>query len=1701
MKILITTLALLLCLQFTQTAEAVPLTGTLNIPGDYPTLAAAITDLNTQGVGSGGVTLNVISGNPQSAPLGGYVVGGVGSLVLTTTNFADQVTLQGNGNSVTAFTSQTAGLLTDAIFKLIGADYITITGFTMLEDPANSTTTAASNNMTEWAVALLHVSISDGCQNNTIQNNTISLKRIYQNSFGVYSNNRHSATSVTVANDVTNSTTGPNNFNKVYGNSISDVNYGTVFIGSGTVTANNAMDNGNDVGGSSVFTGNTYTNWGGIGVAPSGYLSLTGLNYCIFMNNEYNDNVSYNSITSASGTAALITMGGIFKNYSGGSTVQPTGTIYATYNNNTVTITNAPSAGTSAIIGMTSQGLSPSLITASITMNNNIITNCAVTGAAASAASFSGITNTSICGVLNINNNIIRGLNTTATSGNLFGIQNSANIRSIINLKDNKIGDATADAYTMSRASSAGVYGIYNNGGFNTALLTMTGNDIRGINHLLPGSGLHSYFQNGTHTGSVNISNNTFSNLNVNTTGTIQMIIDAALNHFAGSTRIINNNSVVTGFVKSLGGGSVIFYAAPLGNANTTVTEINSGNNFSNMTFTGTTAITGWLSTDGNPLGGSRKTVTNNTFSNITGFGGGATILTVSNSDNLYNGNNVSGNVIRNISGAGTVIGIRSTSQNQNFFDNVIDSLTGVSTIGINLTDGDEQNIYRNKLNAIIGQVSYGIKIENSGAAYNVYNNLIGNIIASGTPFGDCYGIDISAGNPVNVFYNTIYMPAISSGSLTSTGIKATNLSSAGVFTLKNNLVVVGSTGSGLATAYFNNDLTTYAAASNTNLFYAGTPGPNNLIYSNGLGTDLQTLSSYKTLVSPRDAQSITEDPNFISLDGSSPNYLHIDSTIATLIESGAGIIAGIDDDYDLQPRFPNIGYPDNIYYPATNPDIGADEFGGFRQDTTGPAISYSTLIDTCEFGNRNLNSVTITDGIGVAGGANKPRVYWKVNTIGSWASAATSSASSPYNFVIGTAGLINGDSVFYFVIAQDGSGNVTANPGAGLVAADVNTVSVFPSNPNYYVANCTDNVGVVSVSLNPDKIYSLGKGYDFTATVKNLGTSQQNVVPVYYKIGINGTPLGPVNTIGPIDPDSTETVLFNGGLAYVTSAVQTDTLLIYTSLPGDISSPDDTLTIILENVFNKITSFPYLNNCNSLSGYSVLTEATAGTNALWGKSTGVNPNGNANDTAYASDFYNGSAGRREVLRTPEMNLSSLVNPVLNFYIAYKTNTGGQQDTMQVMLSTDGGLNFFSATTVYDKSESSVPSLSTRTGSATAFTPDSAIQYRHETISLANVAGQSNVVLGFRAKSENGNFAWIDDIIVTDVDNYCTSNVTGTGVFSCNPLVSVNFTALLLPPAGHQPDNNPSGGIMSVSGFFNSDPGQMINPNTDLKTPNDGIPYDPTFVYHDIWFTVTYTGNDQSGYATYNISIDYDTLYFAQPDQLYIVKRSDKLGKWNCCNTTRTGTVLTASGLTDFCDIGLAGNDALPVELASFVSSVSGNIVRLEWTTLSETNNSGFDIERSKVIGQTSDGWNKVGFVKGNGNVSVNSNYQFTDRDIPDGTYSYRLKQIDFNGNFEYFNLRNEVKIGVPGKFSLSQNYPNPFNPTTKINYNLPADAQVKLKVFDITGREVVTLVNEFKTAGYYTADFNASNLSSGTYFYKIESGAFTDVKRMMIVK
>ncbi len=205
--------------------------------------------------------------------------------------------------------------------------------------------------------------------------------------------------------------------------------------------------------------------------------------------------------------------------------------------------------------------------------------------------------------------------------------------------------------------------------------------------------------------------------------------------------------------------------------------------------------------------------------------------------------------------------------------------------------------------------------------------------------------------------------------------------------------------------------------------------------------------------------------------------------------------------------------------------------------------------------------------------------------------------------------------------------------------------------------------------------------------------------------------------------------------------------------------------------------------------------------------------------------------------------------------------------------------------------------------------------------------------------------------------------------------------------------------------------------------------------------------------------------------------------------------------LDDFYYTNELSDDPLPVELTSFSAAVIGKDVKLNWNTATEINNYGFEVERmSTVKGQTSDEWQKIGFVNGNGNSNSPKSYSFVDEQVIACKYSYRLKQIDNDGQFEY-SKPVEVDVSGADKFKLTQNYPNPFNPTTAINFVLPQAGMVKLVLFNILGQEIETLVNEYKEAGTHTINFNAHDLNSGVYIYKIDANGLTQTKKMTLVK
>ena len=343
-----------------------------------------------------------------------------------------------------------------------------------------------------------------------------------------------------------------------------------------------------------------------------------------------------------------------------------------------------------------------------------------------------------------------------------------------------------------------------------------------------------------------------------------------------------------------------------------------------------------------------------------------------------------------------------------------------------------------------------------------------------------------------------------------------------------------------------------------------------------------------------------------------------------------------------------------------------------------------------------------------------------------------------------------------------------------------------------------------------------------------------------------------------------------------------------------------------------------------------------------------------------------------------------------------------------------------------------------------------------------------------------GNFRrWFSNTIVSNV-------LFPIGTASNYRPVNVSFTTA------------PSTGGTLTAFFTASDPGTTGLPLDDAGTQiiNAGV---------DGYWTIN--ANTLTG-GIYSLDLTADGFTnVSVVSTLRILKRPTGGGNWTLQGSHSVGTgtlstpVVRRTGMSGFSEFGIGGasDNALPVELSSFSASVVGDAVKLNWRTETEVNNYGFEVERCALSAERQ-AWEKIGFVNGNGNSNSPKSYSYEDKNLTAGKYSYRLKQIDNDGQFEYSKTV-EVDLSGVKKFELSQNYPNPFNPTTTIKFSLPEAGNVKLILFNILGQEVKTLVNESKESGVHTINFDASELNSGIYIYKLESGSFTQTRKMTLVK
>ncbi|HMQ80506.1 MAG TPA: T9SS type A sorting domain-containing protein [Ignavibacteria bacterium] len=404
-----------------------------------------------------------------------------------------------------------------------------------------------------------------------------------------------------------------------------------------------------------------------------------------------------------------------------------------------------------------------------------------------------------------------------------------------------------------------------------------------------------------------------------------------------------------------------------------------------------------------------------------------------------------------------------------------------------------------------------------------------------------------------------------------------------------------------------------------------------------------------------------------------------------------------------------------------------------------------------------------------------------------------------------------------------------------------------------------------------------------------------------------------------------------------------------------------------------------------------------------------------------------------------------------------------------------------------------------------------------EGITLSEKGGSSNIKLSRGSanvlKMQGGSIEMQSSNIVLGSGTtepgtltYTSGFLTGSGSFSRWFSKSGLPTTLTFTfPMGAGANNRGISLAFSNSSITNG--GMLTVKHTDLPGSESIPPFNDGIYTIDkkskMSWLVTQSGSWSLGSRTISVKISSEGLDgINDVSGLTIVNNSVKAGGTFLSGTgspskpevNRQGMNITdlggSNGNGNSFSIGASAGNPLPVTLASFTCSVINRDVLLTWVTSLEINNKGFEIEycrKEESTGSFSP-WEKTAFVNGNGNSNTEIEYVYRAKKLTDGTYRFRIKQVDLNGNFEYFSPQNttESVIGKPVKFEISQNYPNPSNPVSKIDYQLPFNAKVSLRVYDLTGKEVSVLADGNVNSGYHTAEFNGTDLSSGVYFYRI---------------
>lgn len=587
-----------------------------------------------------------------------------------------------------------------------------------------------------------------------------------------------------------------------------------------------------------------------------------------------------------------------------------------------------------------------------------------------------------------------------------------------------------------------------------------------------------------------------------------------------------------------------------------------------------------------------------------------------------------------------------------------------------------------------------------------------------------------------------------------------------------------------------------------------------------------------------------------------------------------------------------------------------------------------------------------------------------------------------------------------------------------------------------------TTDVGISASIPANNGVVPTGVATSLRAYVKNFGTvAKASGLSVKYSLD-GGAAVGPLSTTVGLNQNDTTSVYFTGTNAFTLSTAGTHTIKIYTSYATDQNRGNDTLVLTLIAVA-PITTYPYRLANGILTTWTPINNSAS----LWAQATAPQPNGvSATTVLYANNT--GTSGLPDAkMQSPIFSFVGITHPTLHFYVAHApSTTSGKDDTLQVLVSTNGGATY---SAVYTKSSQlSSPTLGTVAAiSSSTYTPASASDWRHETVDLSAYSGNSYVVIAFREKSAAGGNVYVSDIIVSNPATLSTQAITTTGTYTSG-IVNVGMTTAI----------GASTGQLSISRYTGapfSSASPVFATNSSATTNSGGI-FTPNNVSPDNWWTITYSGigtGNLPSTVPYYLIINYSTISgITRPDSLYIMKRSENNGSWIALNTTRSSSTLLAGPITGFSDYAIGSTssyNALPVSWLNVSAKKLANSTLIEWSTASEINNNYFVVERS-INGND---FISIGKVASGGNQNTIQNYSYTDNDLIVGvkTIYYRIRQIDNDGAST---LSKVVLVNIDEITAPIFAYPNPFTKDLQLSINSKSQ-DIKVAVTDLSGREV----------------------------------------------